>query len=174
MDLLPAYGGTALLVSHDRGEVYRLADKIAVINRGQMETPADKKELFRHPRTLSATLLTGCKNISAAKREDESHIYAADWGLYLKTSEEPPPGTRYAGIRAHFLEPRDRAEGENVFPMEVVRVIEDTFSFIVMVRPAGQAAAPIRWELAKKAWHDLSGRELFIYFPPEAIMLLED
>lgn len=174
MDMLPAYGGTALLVSHDRGEVYRLADKIAVINRGQMETPADKKELFRHPRTLSATLLTGCKNISVAKREDESHIYAADWGLYLKTSEEPPPGTRYTGIRAHFLEPRDRAEGENVFPMEVVRVIEDTFSFIVMVRPPGQAAAPIRWELAKKAWHDFLGRELFLYFPPEAIMLLED
>ena len=50
MDMLPAYGGTALLVSHDRGEVYRLADKIAVINRGQMEPPAKKKELFRHPR----------------------------------------------------------------------------------------------------------------------------
>ena len=174
MDMLPAYGGTALLVSHDRGEVYRLADKIAVINRGQMETPADKKELFRHPRTLSATLLTGCKNISVAKREDQSHIYAADWGLSLKTSEEPPLGTRYAGIRAHFLEPRDRAEGENVFPMEVVRVTEDTFSFIVMVRPPGKAAAPIRWELEKKAWHDLSDRELFLYFPPEAIMLLED
>ena len=109
-----------------------------------------------------------------AKREDESHIYAADWGLYLKTSEEPPPDTKYTGIRAHFLEPRDRAEGENVFPMEVVRVIEDTFSFIVMVRPPGKAATPIRWELEKKAWHDLSDRELFLYFPPEAIMLLED
>ena len=173
MDMLPSYGSTALLVSHDRGEVYRLADKIAVINRGQMEPPAKKKELFRHPKTLSATLLTGCKNISAAQREDESHIYAADWKLSLKTSTEPPSGTKYAGIRAHFLEPREGAEGENVFSMEVVRVIEDTFSFIVMIRPTGKDAAPIRWELEKKDWQRLSGRELFIYFPPEAIMLLE-
>jgi molybdate transport system ATP-binding protein len=57
--------------------------------------------------------------------------------------------------------------------MEVVRVIEDTFSFIIMIRPAGQDAAPIRWELEKKDWQRLSGRELFVYFPPEAIMLLE-
>ena len=29
MDMLPAYGGTALLVSHDRGAVYRLAGRVS-------------------------------------------------------------------------------------------------------------------------------------------------
>ena len=173
MDLLPAYEKTALLVSHDRGEVYRLADRVAVINRGQMEPPADKKVLFHNPGTLSATLLTGCKNISAAERHDESHIYAADWGLTLRTAEPPSTGIKYAGIRAHFLEPRENVNGENVFPMEVQRVIEDTFSYIVMIRPKGTDISPIRWELEKKSWQRLAGRELFIYFPPEAIMLME-
>ncbi|MBR3457316.1 MAG: ATP-binding cassette domain-containing protein [Selenomonadaceae bacterium] len=173
MDLLPAYDKTALLVSHDRGEVYRLADKIAIINRGQLEPPTDKKELFRHPRTLAATLLTGCKNISAATREDESHIRATEWGLVLKTAETPPPVLRYAGIRAHFMEPRESAAGENIFPMEAVRVIEDTFSYIVMVRPQGSQARPLRWELDKERWREIWEKELFLYFPPEHIMLME-
>jgi molybdate transport system ATP-binding protein len=57
--------------------------------------------------------------------------------------------------------------------MEVVRAIEDTFSYIIMIRPKGTSISPIRWELEKKDWQRLAGRELFIYFPPEAIMLLE-
>ncbi len=173
MDMLPAYGGTAILVSHDRGEVYRLADKIAIINQGMMEMPAGKKELFRHPQTLAATLLTGCKNISAVERQDDNHIYAADWGLCLRTTETPSPQVKYAGIRAHFMEPRDKAAGENVFPMEVVRVIEDTFSYIIMVRPSGSDVSPLRWELDKKHWEKLSHKQLYLYFPPQQIMLME-
>ena len=173
MEILPSYGGAALLVSHDRGEVYRLAGKVAVINRGAMEPPADKKELFRHPGTLAATLLTGCKNISAARRQDGEHIYAADWNLTLRTAEPPPAGTKYAGIRAHFLQARESAAGENVFPMEAVQTIEDTFSYIVMVRPLGSEAAPLRWELAKEEWQRLEGRELYLYFPPEQVMVME-
>lgn len=173
MDMLPLYGGTAILVSHDRGEVYRLADRVAVLNRGSMEAPTDKRELFQHPCTLSATMLTGCKNISAARRQDENHIYAADWELTLKTQATLSPHVQYAGIRAHFLEPREEAEGENVFPMEAVRIIEDTFSYIIMVRPQGTQATPLRWELDKKQWQELAGRELFLYFPPEQIMVME-
>ena len=173
MDILPLYGGTAILVSHDRGEVYRLADRIAVLNQGKIEPPMDTRELFQHPGTLSATMLTGCKNISAARRQDENHIYAADWELTLKTKEPPSPLAQYAGIRAHFLEPREDATGENVFPMEAVRIIEDTFSYIIMVRPKDTMATPLRWELEKKQWQELAGRELFLYFPPEQIMVME-
>ena len=173
LDLLPDYDGTALLVSHDRGEVYRLADKIAVISQGRMEAAADKKELFHHPGTLAATLLTGCKNISTAQKIDQSHIYAYDWGLNLRTANEPPSSISYAGIRAHFLEPSPREGGENVFPMEAVRVIEDTFSCIVMVRPRGSAVPPLRWELEKEHWQRLCGKDLFLYFPPECIMMME-
>lgn len=34
-EVLQDYDGMALLVSHDRGEVYRLADRVAVIDRGE-------------------------------------------------------------------------------------------------------------------------------------------
>ena len=67
-EVLKAYGGAAVLVSHDRGEVYRLADRAAVIDRGQMQPVRTRDELFEHPDTLAATLLTGCKNVSAARK----------------------------------------------------------------------------------------------------------
>ncbi|WP_173435201.1 sulfate/molybdate ABC transporter ATP-binding protein [Selenomonas ruminantium] len=172
MDILPAYGRTAILVSHDRGEVYRLADKAAVINQGKMETPQNTKDLFHNPQTLAATLLTGCKNISRAQRIDDRHIYALDWDLPLKTVAEPSSQIKYTAIRAHFLTAQEKTAGENVFPMEVVRVIEDTFSYIVMVRPQGKAVKPLRWELDKQQWQQLKKTTLYLYLPPEQIMMM--
>ena len=174
MDVLKNYGGAALLVSHDRGEVYRLASRIAVIDRGRMEAVHTKKALFHSPTTLAATLLTGCKNVSRARRLDETHIRAEDWQMELRV----PSGERavqHVGIRAHFLayrKGRENPEG-NVFLMEVVRVIEDTFSFLVMVRRAGTEGQLIRWELSKEEWRAIAAERICLYFPPEEIMQLD-
>jgi len=173
MDILPAYSGAAIFVSHDRGEVYRLADRAAVMHQGQLDIPQNTKALFHNPQTLTATLLTGCKNISRAQRVDNGHIYAADWDLTLKTAAEPSPKVKYAAIRAHFLTAQETTAGENIFPMEVLRVIEDTFSYIIMVRPQGKAVKPLRWEISKLEWHKQKNTSLSLYLPPEQIILLE-
>ena len=172
-DVLQAYEGTALLVSHDRGEVYRLADKAAVINRGKMEKVAAKEEFFRRPETLAATLLTGCKNVSQARKLDAGHIRAEDWQLDLAV-DEVPDGVKYVGIRAHFLE-FHAGPGENTFPVEIVKVMEDIFSMLVMVRKAGSDGQAIRCELPKEQWHRLQagGKELYLYLPPARIMMMQ-
>ncbi|MBR1695141.1 MAG: sulfate/molybdate ABC transporter ATP-binding protein [Selenomonas sp.] len=172
-DVLQSYDGTALLVSHDRGEVYRLADEAAVINQGRMEKVHTKEDLFRKPETLAATLLTGCKNVSRAMRLDAGHIRAEDWQLDLAV-DKVPDAVKYVGIRAHFLEFHS-GPGENTFPVEIVKVIEDTFSMLVMVRKAGSDGQAIRCELPKDQWHRLQGgREgLYLYLPPERVMMMQ-
>lgn len=171
-EVLQAYDGMALLVSHDRGEVYRLADRVAVIDRGKMETAYTKHELFQHPDTLAATLLTGCKNVSLVQRVDQHRVIADDWQLELMTEQIVPDKVRYAGIRAHYIEVK-AAAGVNTFCMEVVKVIEDTFSYLIMIRRQGTRAKPIRWELDKSAWHSIVAAQLYLYFPPDKIMLME-
>lgn len=172
-DVLQDYDGATLLVSHDRGEVFRLADRIAVISRGQMEAVHSKHGLFQNPDTLAATLLTGCKNISAAKKIAAGRIWAADWQLELTVAADVPDGVRYAGIRAHYMEVKAEP-GENSFVMEVVSVVEDVFSFLVMLRRKGTTAVPLRLELAKADWRQLGEpAELCLHLPPEKIMLLE-
>lgn len=172
MNVLASYDGTALLVSHDRGEVYRLASRIAVMNRGAMDTVDRKEELFRNPGTLAATILTGCKNISAAHREGEGLVIAEEWQLPLAIGKGGPKIVRYVGLRAHFLEYR-REAGENTFLMEVLQVIEDTFSYLIMVRRKGTLGKGIRWEVEKEKWHAIRGAEVYLHFPPRHLMLLE-
>ena len=57
--------------------------------------------------------------------------------------------------------------------MEVTDVIEDTFSYLIMVRRAGTEASRIRWELPKDEWHRIEAKELSLYFPPEKLMLMD-
>ena len=143
-DIFKIYGA-AILVSHDRGEVYRLADKVAVMHNGAIGTLDSKREVFKHPKTLAATILTGCKNISPARKISEDKIFAEDWQLEL-TAKNIPDGLKFVGIRAHDLEPCADL-GVNTFSMEIAQVIEDTFSYIVMVRANGGKL--IRWEVDK-------------------------
>ena len=171
-EVLRAYDGAALLVSHDRGEVYRMASRAAVIDRGQMQAVHTRDELFENPSTLAATLLTGCKNVSLVQRVDQHRVIADDWQLELMTEQIVPDKVRYAGIRAHYIEVK-AAAGVNTFCMEVVKVIEDTFSYLIMIRRQGTRAKPIRWELDKSAWHSIAAAQLYLYFPPDKIMLME-
>ena len=57
--------------------------------------------------------------------------------------------------------------------MEVVQVIEDTFSYLVMVRRKGTQAKPIRWELDKKEWQSICNGEIHLHFPAAHLILLE-
>ena len=171
--VLQDYHGAALLVSHDRGEVYRLANRIAVINQGKMEAVHTKQGLFQSPDTLAATLLTGCKNVSAARRLAADRIFAEDWQLELQVAGQVPENLRYVAIRAHFMEVKPKMQ-ENTFAMDVVNVVEDVFSYLVMLRRQGTEARPLRWELSKDEWRRLKEPAvLYLYFPPEKIMLME-
>lgn len=176
MNLLHCYDDAAVLVSHDRNEVYRLASRIAVMDRGRFEAMSGRHELFHQPQTLAATLLTGCKNVSRARCEGERALWAEEWELPLMAAGNVPQGLKYVGLRAHFLAYRP-GPGANTFLMEVVRVIEDTFSYLVMVRRAGTRGKPIRWEVDKDFWQSVQGavqgQELYLYFPPEQLILLE-
>lgn len=169
-EVLRSFGKTVLLVSHDRDEVYRMADSIAVMNQGKIEVCGGKKAVFASPATRAGAVLTGCKNISAIERLDETHIYAADWGMTLHTGRIPP-GARYAGIRMHDIQP---GAGENAALCQVEEVIENPFSVTIMLRPVdAKGAGPIGWETQKEIWQALKAEQLSVCLPAQKILLLE-
>ena len=77
--------------SHDRDEVFRLADSIAVVSGGTIDAFGTKDAVFSNPQTRMGAMLTGCKNISAAQVLDATHIRAVDWGLTLEVPQILPP-----------------------------------------------------------------------------------
>ena len=165
---------SAILVTHDRDEAFRIAQEIATVDRGQLTPPTDKHELFRNPRTCAATTLTGCKNISAAHSVDEHHVEAIDWGITLRVADAATD-VRHIAIRAHYLVLATENDVD-ALPARIAEVIESTFTYIVMLRFA-DGAMPIRWEIDKATWHAHEagiGDTLYFNFPVEELMLLRD
>lgn len=164
------FGKTVLLVSHDRDEVFRLADSVAVMNAGRVETAGAKKAVFAAPRTKNAAMLTGCKNISRLERRGPGRVYASDWGMELAVNDNEK--ANHLGIRMHSICP---GEGENSFWCRVVEEIENPFSMTVMLRPEGfEHGLPLGWEMEKEVWQRLRSERVQVCLPKGSILLLED
>ena len=175
MDILRDFSGDALIVSHDRDELYRMADRIAVYSDGRIEALGEKHALFSRPGTYTAALLTGCKNFSRVedlRHENGGTVFtAADWGLALSVPGEQTG--QIVGLRRHHVR-LAAAPGENVFVMEAAGVIEDPFEMIVLLRRPGFSGEPFGWAVPKEEYRALPQGELLVRFPPESLMLLEE
>ena len=174
LKLTGSFGGTTLLVSHSRDEVFRMADRVAVYHQGAIDVIGEKHQVFSQPGTYRAALLTGCKNFSRVERlrveDGETRFYAADWDLELKLPGQAAGSM--AGIRGHHITQAD-GPGPNTFQMEVVDALEDTFEYVLQVRPVGSCATPIYWMLSKDAYRALPPGKLYLHFPQRALMLLQ-
>ena len=166
LQVLRKFQKTVLFVSHDRDEVYRMSDRIAVMGKGKIDAYGEKKQVFSQPNTKNAAILTGCKNISPIEKLDDHRFYARDWGLELE-SLLPVEDQNYAGLRMHHLTP---AEGGH--PFEVIRTLENPFSFTVFLRPEGKDVPGLAWETDKETWLAHRGRRISLEISPEHILLL--
>lgn len=168
--LIHRFGKTVVLVSHDRDEVFRLSDKIAVMQDGKIETYGDKKEVFCHPGTKQAAILTGCKNISRIEKLDARRVRALDWQMEVDTAEDVGDAA-YIGIRMHDI---SYGEGDNGCRCRVTDVIENPFSYTVMLEPKEcEEASAIGWEVEKEKWQRIKADEIFISLPSKDILLLK-
>lgn len=163
--------GVKILVSHNRGEVFRLANKIAVMNCGKIAEMNDKHEIFENPKTFSAAILTGCKNISAAKKISENKIFAKDWQIELTVNKKIPDDLKFVGIHSHFLKKVSEV-GENIFCMRIEKVIEDTFSKIILLKKISSGKF-IRLEVEKNFCEN-DFDEILIKIPAEKIILMSE
>ncbi len=172
MEALDEFPGTILWVSHDRGEVFRCCRRVCVIDKGVSHPVQSLRELFHAPDTEAAARLSGCKNFADAVPQGE-RVFLPEWGITLDCGQPVPAGVRRVGVRSRFIRP---GTGENAFPCEVVRVVEDVFTAIVILRPerAAPDAPPLRIEMDKMAWRACPrGERLRVVIEPRDIMLFE-
>ena len=164
------FGRTAVLVSHDRDEVFRMSDRIAIMHDGKIDVCGAKSEVFKEPKTENGAILTGCKDISRAKRIDKTHVEALDWGVTL-TVPESESEVSAIGIRQHDI---CCGELENSYPCIVKEEIENPFSYTIMMQPEGaEDTHLIGWELSKEEWERIRAEKLSVSLPPEALLLLQ-
>lgn len=134
MEIVKEYSGNIIFVTHDIGEAYRVCDDIIVYENGSALEKREKRDLFRNPKSLSEATLTGCKNISKAKKTGKNTIYAEDWGNEYLVNGEVPDNVQYICIRAHNIDICDNAILENTFSYKVHNIIENPFEFTVHLK----------------------------------------
>ena len=147
-DLLVQFGGTVLMVTHDRTEAYNMAARIAVMDKGSFLALRPTKELFADPGSVQAAVITGCKNIAAARRIGEHTVEVPEWGIRLETKQRVGEGLCAVGIRAHYF---NASAQQNRFPVRFVEEMEEPFETTLQFRFAAQRddSPAIWWRLAK-------------------------
>ncbi len=195
LDILEGFDGPSVLVTHDRNEAYRLADRIGVMEAGDIVEIREKQDFFDHPATVAAARLTGCKNISGLVRTGEGGWLAEDWGVRLVPAEgQDFSGAEYVGYRAHYFiyaeeeqqgetrlsEGQEAECGENRIDCRLERIVEDTFSMVICFyqerADAGSPDALLTWIIDKTKWEKVREQVLTGHFrlrlDPGRLMLL--
>ena len=182
--MLKSYPGTVILVSHSRDEIYQFSDYLLVMDQGKIVRGGETREVFSHPGNRAAARLTGCKNISAAKKTGTYSLYASDWNLTLRTAEKVSDQVKFVGIRAHDLEPV-KESGINCLACRINSVSEAPFETVYMIE-CPQRQQVIWWKTAKNRMDEedrrncrqalvqgTAGMTPYLQLPPERLMLLE-
>ena len=132
MKVLGEFEGTSIIVSHNRDEVYRISDHIAVIVKGHKDCFGDKESLFSNPPTYESAMLTGFRNFSRVEKLDRDHIRAVDWGAVL-----PYRANDGADLIALRPEPVSLAEKEepDTAKFRVGKAIDNMNEMILLITP---------------------------------------
>lgn len=148
LDLLRAYGRQAVLVTHSRDEAYHLCGQLCVMEDGRIVRSGATKAVFADPQGEAAARLTGCKNITPARKVDGRTVEAPAWGMRFTAAQPVPDGLCAIGLRAHYFHARAAA---NRAPVEWVGELEEPFEWILLFRYAGQdeSAPPLWWRMPK-------------------------
>lgn len=146
--LLAGFDGTALLVTHNRDEAYRLCPEMVVLDSGRVLRSGHTRDVFADPRSITAARLTGCKNILPCTRVGEHTVHLAGWEQPLTVALPVPEGCCAVGIRAHDFAPC--APGTpNSLPVQAVTTSENPFDWnMIFTLPGGEAR--LWWKVSKE------------------------
>lgn len=198
MEILSTVKKTVLFVSHSRDEVYHLCHSVCVLENGHVETIQEKKDFFANPRTVAAARISGCRNLSEAKRMSDHTLYAVNWNISFRLKREIPRDLAFVGIRAHYIEVLDDdaqaawevgncsetqyaekneknggSRMENGAVLRVSHLMEQQFESELVLNCNSEDGTQIRLLLEKQKAELLSRRKtLAIRIPEDALLLL--
>ena len=170
--LLANFAGTALLVTHNRDEAYRLCKEMIVLNEGQVLRAGRTKEVFADPQSIAAARLTGCKNILPCTPLDSRTVRLDGWGVPLRLALPVPTGCTAVGIRAHDFTPC-AADAPNAIPVKAVSTSENPFDWnLICTSPKG--TAQLWWKVGKTSLSAAAPEPpQYLCAAPESIMPLK-
>lgn len=125
--LFDSFDGSIMYVSHDIDEAYRLCDRIAVVDRGKIQSLGTPAETVGSPQSLAAMKLSGCKNMTRCEYRGPHAVWCPEWGVELVVDEEVSPEAKYLGVRATYMHLAKEGCHVNVFRARALHVSDSRF-----------------------------------------------
>ncbi len=162
---------TILMVTHDFSEAHFLAQRIAVIHRGQIEQIGTLKAVFTAPSTPFVAQFVGMKNIFPVTLND-SRAYTSDLSFNV---EKPDDNKTHMAIRPEhillFAAKPDNAK-VNLFEGNIAKINNQG---IISEIDIAVSTAHFQLILTTSQIHQLElspGQRVYISVPPEQIHLM--
>lgn len=158
---LEEFNGTSIFVTHNMEEAYQICNNIIIITEGRIDAFGYKDDIFNNPPTIYSAKLTGCKNISKAKKVRQNIIEAIDWECKITFNYEIDEAIANIGIRAHYLEIKEK-EDINTFNCWVVFTSQALFRtrvFLKFNEPTGEKKDyHVIWDISKEEWAQIKDK----------------
>lgn len=148
MELLSSYNKQVVMVTHSRDEAYRMCIRLCMMENGIVDRQGDTDEVFNSPGTVSAAVLTGCKNIAAAIKKGSNEVFVPAWNTTFRFDHEIMSSFDSIGIRAHLFGPEIE---ENRRKVTVVKSFEEPFETTYLFRYEDMPeSSPLLWYRERK------------------------
>jgi len=176
---LSGFKGTSIFVTHNMEEAYKLCNNIIIIAEGSIDAIGLKDDIFNSPPTLVAAKITGCKNVSKARKVGKNLIEAIDWGCRITFNYGVENSISDIGIRAHYLEINEDDEDINTFNCWVVFTDETLFRtqvYLKFTEPLGhEKDYHVMWDISKEKWELVKDKSLLwkIRINPDKIIQIK-
>lgn len=157
----------AIIVSHDRDEIYKLTENTVIMDNGRVCRCGNTKDVFLSPGDSVSARLTGCRNISPCRIEGKRLLFAEDWGIYLETEYDIDKNVKFVGIRAHDICAAPDNCTLNTVNVSEERVLESPFEYTKILRTHNGG---ILWQKYDREKYDSS---LTLMLPPHSLLLLK-
>ena len=169
--MLESFAGTALLVTHNRDEAYRLCRQMIVLDSGQVLRAGTTREVFADPQSVTAARLTGCKNILPCTPVDRHTVRLTGWNTLLHLRLPVPEHCTAVGVRAHDFAPC-APDAENALAVQPVSDSENPFDWnLIFAAPDGQTH--LWWKVSKTTLSTAKpAAPAYLCAAPESIMPL--
>lgn len=162
---------TTIMVTHDQEEAMEMADRVLVMNEGQIEQVGTPTELYYRPANLFVAKFLGKMNILRLEKKGVDSPMLA--GRLLSVADDQPKRTGFVYVRPEAVEIlKNSRPGTNHFPG---RVSKTTFLGNLTRVEMEVGDQPLAAELRYKEALTLQpGQEVTVYFPPEAVMSIAE
>ena len=157
---------TFLMVTHDFSEVFSLASRAAVMNKGKIEQSGELEEIFQRPLSPFVADFVGMKNIFSVKFK-KNKAFLNDLELELGVNSEASHG--YLAIRPEDIVLSKKKLMQNSFQGSVFKLLNRGFYHEVHIR-TGETI--FRALITKSVLFELrlkEGDRVFLSFKPKAI-----